>query len=356
VRGNVALAATRRALVVALAVAGLLFTAGCFSSSYVPVERRPWSGYAGVGAQVLSDNDARARVVRHDITLDGDLGRATVFVELSAVEPGARIIDARLAPAEREPCSYGFAAERVAGQPNGTPVAVRPGSELRVDFALPQFRPNIRGPSRVDLLVETTGWRRCLALTMTSEEPEAAWRSEGLLLSAGVAAYGHTAPTDGVVAAQVIPLSLGAWFGPYRASVGTGLQFGSCSPSICPKQANDDGEVVVKRSTFGVPLTLGLDAFAPHQGLYGAGLGVRYTFVGTLARAYAGRELTTFHGLSLVPRFLFCAPEPLGLGVPGGLRLGGFELEVPIGVVAPLDDPSRPALSLGLALLVTSPL
>jgi hypothetical protein len=351
--GGGLLAAIGSAIVVALPLAA----AGCFSASYVPIEARPWSGYAGIGTKVMTDDDARARVVRQRLSLtEGEKGTASVFVEIEAIEPEARVVDARVAPADREPCTFGFAADRVGGQPNGTPVAVRAGSELRVDFRLAQVIGSTRGPSRLDLLVETTGWRRCLAVAMTSEEPEAAWRSKGLPFAVGAGLYGHTARVDDLVSGGHVPIALGTWMGPFRAMVGTGLQFTRCSRGACPPKANDKGERVVQRPGFGVPLTLGLDAFAPHRDIYGVGLGLRYGVVGTRIRTYEGPELKTFHGLSLVPRFVISAPDPIGPGVPGGVRFGGLEFEVPVGVVAPLDDPGRPALSIGMSLLTTGTL
>lgn len=353
VRGGGLRARVGRALAVTLS----LTAAGCFSASYVPVEARPWSGYAGIGTKVMSDDDAQARVVRQRLALiDGEKGTAVVFVEIASIEPEARVVDARVAPVDREPCTFGFAAARVGGQPNGTPVPVRAGSELRIDFRLAQVISGNRGPSRLDLLVETTGWRRCLAVALTSEEPEAAWRSHGLLFAAGVGLDGHTARVDGLTNVAHFPVALGTWVGPFRAMVGTGLRFPNCSRAACPPKTNDEGERIVLRSGVGVPLTLGLDAFAPHRDLYGAGLGLRYSVVGTRIRTYEGPELKTFHSLSLVPRVMISAPDPIGPGVPGGVRFGGLEFEVPVGVVAPLDDPGRPALSIGMSLLTTGSL
>ena len=328
----------RLALRSALPVLVLAPLAACAPRAYVPV----------VAVTPAGDTSLAAHAERLDV------GRSFwVTVVVDRAPAGAHLADVYVAPESSPPCSrsWSLAALEVDGITSGAYTApIHDGSHLRAD--LEGIQELWQRPMRVDLVVDDAGERRCLPVSFTSDQPERAWRqvNEGFW-SFHLDAAAYTERTSGSVATIAFGLRFGKWFGPTQVYGGIGVGTDACSGAVCAP-AKDGGPT----GGLALPVDVGVQTMGLHLGqtsFFGdthLGIGVRYQVTPTFLPTYGGDQWHGYDGLYVVPAFRFGLREPLAPGVPGGFHSAGSEIQIPIGVIAPMPEHNHLALSIGVSL------
>jgi hypothetical protein len=303
-----------------------LFVSGC-EGHFVPSPPR---------APVVTD-EATARIVRLDLTSYGRFlpGDSRVMVEIDEAADGARIVEGSLAKPGESTCGGQRPASSIATDDDLPGKAIHAGSRVTFSFN-GRWRAVTDSPSRLDILVMSAGYEKCLTLDLTSEKRDEAWTYEhpiGFGLSLTMSAF--TSPVLGARASVQSLLTMGIWRGPVRITAASGIAADICAADGCD------------RDVAGYPFELRVDTFPIQREHVALGFGARYSFVAMANRLDEGSTVAAYHGVLITPILAYSLSNQLGMGIPGGVKRGSIALEIPIGVVSALTDYRHPALSLG---------
>jgi hypothetical protein len=257
-----------------------------------------------------------------------------------------------LANRARGHCRGGDVATEVvidAEEARGLPL--RAGSRIHLAFANGTWADVAQFGHRLDLAVHIDGDRRCIPVELTATTRTVAWERES---SGAVALAGElsslSAPLAGSTSGVSLSLYAGAWTGRVRLLGGMGMQFDYCDERVCGAEPDGGG----RRSFLVLPIHLRADTFVARPWrLVALGAGLHYSLVGTFhERIDGGRRFGLYQTLAVTPRIALTDPEQTPTGFRYGIRAASIEFELPVGIGVALDDFTKPALQLGLSLVV----
>jgi hypothetical protein len=257
-----------------------------------------------------------------------------------------------LANKARGHCRGGDLATEVvidAHEARGLPL--RAGTRVHLSFANGTWADVTQFGHRLDLAVHVDGDRRCIPIELTATTRTVAWErgGAGAIALAGELSF-LSAPLAGSASGASLSLYGGAWAGRVRLLGGLGMQFDYCDERVCGADPDTGG----RRSSLVLPVHLRADTFfARPWRLVALGAGLHYSLVGTFhERIDAGRKFGLYQTLAVTPRIALADPDLTRTGFRYGIRAASVELELPVGIGVALDDFTRPALQLGLSIVV----
>ena len=321
-----------------------LFVTGC-EGHFVPNQPRAPVVVDGIRARVIDLAPMwRGRRAPRDAVV-------TIVIDEAPID--ARLAEASLAPASRQPCEHARRASWIAVDDRLQADSIRAGSRVTLPFA-GEWRTVTDEPTRVDLFVESGRETHCISLDLTSNEPDKTWvfkRPVDVGIALTMSSY--TRPVLGSQGSvnALLPL-VGFWRGPARFMGGTGMFVDICTGEFCHRCESEseckkcpDGQC--RHDSPGLSLVLRADVFPVQKGTFALGIGAHYSLVAMGRRLEENASLAAYHGIAMAPQLAFTF-APGGTGIQGGPRLGTLAIEFPIGIVSAVNDYTHPALSLGV--------
>lgn len=310
-----------------------------------------------------------ARGERYELTLESaksgllSNGRGTaqrIAIRVGRVAAGARPVLVAMRTAGKAPCSGGHEAFRLRlrGQEGHFERALAPGDTLEADFGDEAWEAALAAPSALDvLLVADDGSRQCAVFPLVNGEPENRWLPLERWSIAMVMHYSAlTKPIDGARDLGGLDIELATFVDKLRLFASLGAGGGDCAASVCPRYRNKQTKELDERDYFYVPLAAGAEITALHYAFVALDLKLSYRIGPVSTHTYDDdSRLSLMHGPVLSPALVFTTPDPLGPGIPGGLRRGAsIGFGVPVGYL--WSSSGAGALSVGGAFTVQVPI